>query len=218
MAVNGISGAASSQLTSSRNTIADNFDTFLTLLTTQLRNQNPLDPLDTNQFTSQMVQFTSVEQQLQTNEFLEALVLSNLSQNYTDAVGFVGKQITASGSTTQLANGSATWNYTIGQASSDVTITVTDSSGNVVHTAQTSVGAGEGQITWDGYDTTGARMPDGTYSITIDARTDSGAYIPVSTRMQGVVSAVDLSGVEPVLIVNGGRVNLSAIESVGIAS
>ncbi len=218
MAVSAVSGAASSQLTSSRNTIANNFDTFLSLLTTQLKNQNPLDPLDTNQFTSQMVQFTSVEQQLQTNEFLEALVLSNLSQNYTDAVGFVGKEITASGSTTQLANGSATWNYTIGQASSDVTVTVTDRNGNVVHTANTSVGSGEGQFTWDGFDSTGARMPDGTYTITIDARTDSGAYIPMATQMRGVVSAVDLSGNEPVLIVNGNRINLSAIQSVGIAS
>lgn len=219
MAIDGISGAgAASSLNGSRNTIADNFDTFLTLLTTQLKNQNPLDPLDTNQFTSQMVQFTSVEQQLKTNEFLEALVLSNLSQTYTDAVGFVGKQVSATGSTTQLANGSATWNYTINQPSDDVTFTVTDQNGNVVHTAQASVDAGAGQVAWDGFDATGAKMPDGTYTITIDARTEGGAYIPVSTQMQGVVSAVDLSGDEPVLIVNGNRVNLSSVESVGVAA
>ena len=219
MAIDGISGAnAASALNGSRNTIADNFDTFLTLLTTQLRNQNPLDPLDTNQFTSQMVQFTSVEQQLKTNEFLEALVLSNLSQTYTGAVGFVGKHITAQGSAAQLVNGSATWNYSINQPSEDVTFTVTDQNGNVVHTANTSVEAGDGQISWDGFDSTGARMPDGTYTITIDARTDGGAYIPVSTQMEGVVTAVDLSGVEPVLIVNGGRINLSSVESVSVAS
>lgn len=217
MAIDPVSSAASS-LTSSRSTIADNFDTFLTLLTTQLKNQNPLDPLDTNQFTSQMVQFTSVEQQLKTNEFLEAMVLSNLSSTYTDAVGFVGKQITATGSSTQLANGNATWNYTINQPSDDVTITVTDQSGNVVHTAETSVDAGDGQISWDGFDTTGAKMPDGTYTITIDARSSGGAYIPVSTKMSGLVSAVDLSGAEPVLIVNGSRINLSSIESVGVAT
>lgn len=218
MAIDAVGASASSALTGSRNTIADNFDTFLTLLTTQLKNQNPLDPLDTNQFTQQMVQFTSVEQQLKTNEFLEALVLSNVSQTYTDAVGFVGKQVTATGSTTQLADGSATWNYEINQPSDDVTFTVTDQNGNVVHTAQSSVDAGSGQITWDGFDDTGAKMPDGTYTVTIDARNAAGAYIPVSTKMAGVVSAVDLSGTEPVLIVNGSRVNLSSIESVGIAS
>ena len=74
--VSGTSATSGSGLANSRKTIADNFDTFLQLLTTQLKNQNPLDPLDTNQFTAQLVQFSGVEQQLKTNEFLEALLLN----------------------------------------------------------------------------------------------------------------------------------------------
>src|SRR5215212_11938506 len=76
-------------------TLAKNFDTFLSILTTQLKNQNPLEPLDTNQFTQQLVQFSSVEQQLKTNEFLEALVQANANSINSNAVSYIGKTISA---------------------------------------------------------------------------------------------------------------------------
>ncbi len=213
MTINSIGGSQSS-LVGARNSIADNFDTFLSLLTTQLKNQNPLDPLDTNQFTSQMVEFTSVEQQLKTNEFLEALVISNLNSTYTEAVSFIGKTITSSGSSTQLADGEATWSYDVDANAPNSVITITDSFGNVVHTEETALTAGEGTFTWDGRDANGGQMPDGAYTITIDARNADGAYVPVTTQMSGTVSGVDLSESEPVLIVDGARIYLSSVTSV----
>jgi flagellar basal-body rod modification protein FlgD len=207
-------GAATSSLTSSRNSIADNFDTFLSLLTTQLKNQNPLDPLDTNQFTSQMVQFTSVEQQLKTNEFLEALVVSNMNSTYTQAVSFIGQQVTSSGSSSQLTDGQATWNYDVDRNAENSVITITDSFGNVVNTEEAALVAGEGQYSWDGKDSNGAQLPDGAYTITIDARDTNGTYVPVTTQMSGVVTGVDLSESEPVLIVGGARIYLSTVTSV----
>ncbi len=213
MSVN-IIGAAQSSLTGGRNSIADNFDTFLSLLTTQLKNQNPLDPLDTNQFTSQMVEFTSVEQQLKTNEFLEALVISNLNSTYTEAVSFIGKTITSSGSSSQLTDGEATWSYDVDANAENSVITITDAFGNVVHTEDTSLIAGEGTFTWDGKDASGNQMPDGAYTITIDARDADGTYVPVSTQMSGLVTGVDLSESEPVLIVGGARIYLSSVTSV----
>src|SRR6188768_2166970 len=97
MAVNSVSSTQnpSSSLNLTREGIADNFDTFLSILTTQLKNQNPLDPLDTNAFTQQLVQFTGVEQQLKTNEFLEALINLNSEANggNTQAVTYIGKKI-----------------------------------------------------------------------------------------------------------------------------
>ncbi len=207
-------GAATSSLTSSRNSIADNFDTFLSLLTTQLKNQNPLDPLDTNQFTSQMVQFTSVEQQLKTNEFLEALVVSNMNSTYTQAVSFIGQQVTSSGSSSQLSDGQATWNYDVDRNAENAVITITDSFGNVVNTEEAALVAGEGQYSWDGKDSNGAQLPDGAYTITIDARDTNGTYVPVTTQMSGVVTGVDLSESEPVLIVGGARIYLSTVTSV----
>src|SRR6476620_1092951 len=105
------SGASSSSGTSNNTTvngstsgIANNFDQFLSLLTTQLKNQSPLDPLDTNQFTAQLVQFAGVEQQLKTNETLTSLLGLNSANTATAAVGFIGSTITADGATTRLSN------------------------------------------------------------------------------------------------------------------
>ena len=89
--------------------IADNFQTFLTLLTTQLQNQNPLDPLDTNQFTQQLVQFAGVEQQLKSNDQLKSLIAIEKSAQATQALIYVGNTVAVDGSTTQF-DGSATWN------------------------------------------------------------------------------------------------------------
>src|SRR5258705_1931226 len=91
--------------------IADNFQTFLTLLTTQLQNQNPLDPLDTNQFTQQLVQFASVEQQINMNTQLQTLVSLQQTAQNSQALGFVGKTVTVKGSTAPLQSGQAQWTF-----------------------------------------------------------------------------------------------------------
>src|SRR6187397_2106289 len=91
--------------------IASNFTTFLQLLTTQLRNQNPLDPLDTNQFTQQLVQFSSVEQELNINKQLSTLVSLQQTAQSTAALSYVGKSVTVDSSTPQLTNGQAQWSF-----------------------------------------------------------------------------------------------------------
>src|SRR5438045_6398817 len=96
-----------------KNTIAGNFQTFLTLLTTQLKNQNPLDPLDTNQFTQQLVEFAGVQQQLNTNDQLSTLVSLQQTAQSTQALTFVGKTAVVKGSTAALTNASATWELNI---------------------------------------------------------------------------------------------------------
>ncbi|MGV3651188.1 MAG: flagellar hook assembly protein FlgD [Devosia sp.] len=215
MSVTGINGttAAVSGLGGSRASIAENFETFLTLLTTQLKNQNPLDPLDTNQFTSQLVQFTSVEQQLKTNEFLEAMVMSTTTGNNGQAVSYIGRTVTASGVRSELAGGSANWSF-YAEKAADVTVTIRDASGNAVHTHRGNVAQGESVYRWDGMGSDGKARPDGTYSISIDARDADGKLVSVSTQMQGVVTGVDFSGTEPVLLIGNARVNLSSVSSV----
>src|SRR5215213_10582288 len=98
--------AASTGKTPSKG-IAENFDSFLMLLTTQLKNQSPLDPMDTNQFTQQLVQFASVEQQIKSNDTLNALLTSSRSSIVSTAADFVGMQITADGATSELKNSRA---------------------------------------------------------------------------------------------------------------
>src|SRR5665213_1469269 len=151
MTVSGVSSTSSnsSGLASDSSSIAGNFDTFLSLLTTQLKNQNPLDPLDTNQFTSQLVQFSSVEQQLKTNTFLQTLVQSSQNSAANAAVGYIGKTVTSSGVDSDLKNGQATWSFNLPQAAK-VTVTIKDASGNQVYTENGSLGSGLGQFNWDG--------------------------------------------------------------------
>src|SRR5213596_2070497 len=103
------SGVASTPV-ASKAVLAGNFDTFLKLLTTQLKNQNPLDPLDTNQFTQQLVQFAGVEQQLRTNDQLTALLALQQTAQSTQALTFVGKTAVVDGNTAALSHGLATWN------------------------------------------------------------------------------------------------------------
>src|SRR6201997_3431755 len=105
----GSSSSSSSLSSTSGATLAGNFQTFLTLLTTQLKNQNPLDPLDTNQFTQQLVEFASVEQQLKTNDELTTLVSLQQTAQATQALQFVGKTAVVDGSTAALKSSSAGW-------------------------------------------------------------------------------------------------------------
>src|SRR5215470_11913841 len=105
------SSSSSSNLSSTTgSTLAGNFQTFLTLLTTQLQNQNPLDPLDTNQFTQQLVQFAGVEQQLKTNTELKSLIDIEKSAQATQALVYVGNTVAVDGSKAQFDK-SATWNF-----------------------------------------------------------------------------------------------------------
>src|SRR3979409_973808 len=107
----GSTSSTSSTTGVDKNTLAGNFQTFLTLLTTQLKNQNPLDPLDTNQFTQQLVQFAQVEQQLKQNQQLSTIVALEKSAQSTTALGFVGQTVAVDGGTARLADGRATWSF-----------------------------------------------------------------------------------------------------------
>src|SRR3984957_9817785 len=118
--------------------IAGNFQSFLTLLTTQLQNQNPLDPLDTNQFTQQLVEFAGVQQQLNTNDSLATLVSLQQTAQSTQALGFVGKTAVVNGSTAALTNSSATWDLSV-PSNSTVNISITSSTGQTVFSGNYAV-------------------------------------------------------------------------------
>ncbi|WP_375451425.1 flagellar hook assembly protein FlgD [uncultured Devosia sp.] len=221
MAVNPLAGSSGvntsvSSLDTTRAGIADNFDTFLNILTTQLKNQNPLDPLDTNQFTQQLVQFTGVEQQLKTNTFLEALMQASQNSGNVDAVSYIGKEVTASGTKANLSDGGASWAYNAEAAVSDAKVTISDDKGNVIYAETGSLQKGPGNFLWDGYGSDGQLKPDGVYTIKIDGKNLAGKNVTINTATVGVVSAVDFSGDEPVLTVGGTKIKLSDVTNVRI--
>ena len=215
MAIDGIGSSTSTNtsITGSRSGIADNFDTFLQLLTTQLKNQNPLDPLDTNAFTQQLVQFSSVEQQLKTNEFLSALVQSNANSVNTNAVNYIGKTISASGTRSELIAGKAIWNFKLEDAAM-TTVTIKNDEGAVVYTQQGQLQAGAGVFEWDGKMSNGMPAPNGTYSIQMTGLNQEGKNVPISTEFTGTVTGIDFTGTEPVLLIGSTRVNISGVTSI----
>src|SRR6476646_5054597 len=183
--------------------IADNFQTFLTLLTTQLQNQNPLDPLDTNQFTQQLVQFAGVEQQLKTNDSLATLVSLQQTMQATQALQFVGKTAIVDGNTTAMSSSKATWELNV-PSTSTININITNSTGQTVFTGQYSANAGDNQpFSWDGKGNDGTQYPDGLYKLTATAQDSTGNTVAISTQVGGDVSAVDLTQSPPMLSING---------------
>ena len=208
------SGSAGSLSSTTGSTLAGNFQTFLTLLTTQLQNQNPLDPLDTNQFTQQLVQFAGVEQQLKTNDQLTALVSLQQTAQSTQALGFVGKTAVVDGSTAALANSSATWNLGV-PTDANVSVSITSSTGQTVFSGSYSVAAGQNHtFAWDGKGNDGTQWPDGQYKMVATAADTAGNPVAVTTQIQGVVNSVDLTQSPPLLSINGKNYLVNQIKSI----
>jgi len=208
------SGSSGSLSSTTGGTLAGNFQTFLTLLTTQLQNQNPMDPLDTNQFTQQLVQFAGVEQQLKTNDQLTALVSLQQTAQSTQALGFVGKTAVVDGSTAALTNGAATWNIGV-PTNSNVSISITNSTGQTVYNNNYNVQAGQNQsFAWDGKGNDGTQWPDGQYKLTATGTDTAGNTVAVTTQIQGMVNSVDLTQSPPLLSINGQNYTVNQIKSI----
>ena len=213
-ALSALSQIGAAKETTTDKSIADDFDTFLTLLTTQLQNQDPLEPLDTNQFTAQLVQFAGVEQSIKTNDNLDKLAALSTANAVTSAVSFIGKVVTAAGDTTQLVNNQAAWSYTSPEQSSEAKVSIRDQFGTVVYQTDAELKAGTNTLFWDGRRTDGSQAPGGAYSISIDAKDKDGKKLTVDTAIAGLVEAVDVTKSEPFLTINGSSIKFSAVRTV----
>jgi len=195
-------GATANNAASTATTgIADNFQTFLTLLTTQLQNQNPLDPLDTNQFTQQLVQFAGVEQQLKQNEQLKSLIAIEQSAQSTQALVYVGNTVAVDGSKAQF-DGSATWNIKAPK-DTNATVTITNAAGQTAYSGSYSLSQGNASFVWDGKGNDGTQWPPGAYTLTATGKDSSGKDVAISTEVQGIVDSVDLTASPPLLSIGG---------------
>jgi flagellar basal-body rod modification protein FlgD len=195
------------------NTLAGNFQTFLTLLTTQLKNQNPLDPLDTNQFTQQLVQFAQVEQQIKQNSQLETLIAINKAAETTTALAYVGTTVAIDGKTAALKNQQATWTFNVPKPVS-TTVTIKNATGQTVYNGNFSMNAGMSSFEWDGRDANGVQWPDGNYTISVTAKDANGQTVEIPSEIQGVVDSVDVTKTPPELSVGGQIFTLDKIKRV----
>jgi len=201
--------AAASQAASAQKQLSSNFDTFLTLLTTQLKNQDPLSPMDSNQFTQQLVQFSQVEQQINSNKNLESLIALTKTQSATNAVSYLGKTLTVTDGTAALENGGADWAYALHNDAASTKLLVTDAKGHIVYSGAGETALGMHAFSWDGKTNSGNDAPAGVYKLSVVAATADGTAVDSDVASQGTVSEVDLTGTEPVLMIGPLGVPLS---------
>ncbi len=186
--------------------LADNFDTFLTLLTEQLQNQDPLNPMDSQEFVGQLVQFSSVEQQISSNQSLESLLALQSADARMSATEFVGRNVTVSTPNQALANGQAAWTYSLPRGAETSELMITDERGAVVATLPGEIAVGEHAVSWDGRTNAGNTAPDGVYTLNVIARDTDGAAIDANVRITARATGVEMIGEEVMVEIGALRV------------
>lgn len=211
--VSAASGSTAGSVTDQKS-IAENFDIFLKLLTTQLKNQNPLEPLKTNEFTQQMVQFTQVEQQVKANKNLEELGDLFRQTSLTSSVSYIGKTVTAEADTTNLKDGAAQWDVEFNELPAESSIVIADQFGKVVFSGKTDFQEGMNNFTWDGLNNSGQAQPEGLYTVKVNATNESGDILSPSTIISGLVTGVDMTGQTGVLNLGNRSVKIENVRQI----
>lgn len=188
------SSTAGAKIDSGKAMLASNFETFLALLTTQLKNQDPLAPLDSNEFTAQLTQMAGVEQQLLTNTLLKNLVTAQTGDGLTQAAAYIGKDATAIWSTTRFDDGAAKWSYELGQGATNVTLQVVNAAGQTVWSGPApDKSTGLHDFTWDGKTTGGGQVDEGgIYSLKVFAKNGAGTDVENQVLIRGRVTSVEM--------------------------
>ncbi len=197
----------------SRRQIASNFQDFLKLLTTQLRNQDPTAPLDTNQFTQQLVMFAQVEQQLATNQSLERLIKLQEMSQLTALTPLIGRTVEAEASAIVLQDGAARGAYVLRADATATTVTIRDTAGRIVAQSPGQTRAGRHEFAWDGRDAFGRRLPDGVYRVSVEAQRGSSVEA-VPTTVIGRVTGAERAEGGLRLTIGGLAIESSAIRSI----
>ena len=207
--------AAASKASTAKASLFQTYDAFITLLTTQLKNQDPLSPMDSSKFTEQLVQFSGVEQSINQNKNLEQLIsLTKVNQNST-ALGYIGRVVETDGATATTDGSGAKWVYTLPRDSAQTALVVTETStGRVVYAKDGATNAGRQAFNWDGKDNNGMSLPPGSYTLSVSGTDLADAELKVPVTLGGLVSGVDNTGGEPMLMIGGMRVPASKILSV----
>ena len=194
--------------------LSGNFSTFLTLLTTQLKNQDPTSPMDSNAFTQQLVMYSQVEQQINTNTNLKSLITQGTSNAAAMTTGYLGKKVSIVNGNAPLIGGSANWTYNLGGPAATTELMVTDANGKTVYTATGEMGAGNHSFAWNGKDNGGNQLSDGAYKLTVTATDAAGGKIDSNVASAATVTQIDMTGSTPRLIIGTMEIDLADIAAI----
>ena len=213
--------AGNQQVGSGLASLTSNFQTFLSLLTTQLKNQDPLSPIDSNAFTQQLVQMSGVQQQLLTNSLLTTLVGQG-NGGLAAGVNYIGKSVSAQATSTSLSGGQAKWSYELASNASNVQLEIDNAAGQAVWSGGApSAGAGVHDFTWNGKDANGRQLADGgVYTLKVKAvAADQTTSIASQVLIRGTVTGVQMINDAPYLSIGSSVVPLSGVIGVqGVGS
>ncbi|WP_085584524.1 flagellar hook assembly protein FlgD [Thalassospira mesophila] len=218
-AASSTSSTTASSTTSSTDTdssTSSTYDTYMTLLLTQLQNQNPTDPEDTSEITTQLATFEQLNLAEQNNSLLTDLSsslqsLQGVVEN-SAAQSYLGTDIVALGDSAPLEDGEAEWYFVLDDDAASVNLSVSDEDGNVVYQTTTTGDEGSNNFVWDGTQSDGSVATSGVYTLSVTATDSDGNAVDSQTLMTGVVSALDLTGDDAVLYVNGVDVDLDDVQ------
>lgn len=205
--------AAANRIGAGTTSLFSNFETFLSLLTAQLKNQDPLSPVDSNEFTAQLTQMAGVEQQLLTNDLLTSLLTAQQGTGLNTAATYIGKDATAVWSATRFEDGAASWSYELAGNAAEVTLQVVDGSGNVVWSGDApETTDGVHDFTWNGQTTGGGQVSEGgVYTLKVVAKDGAGEAVDSQVLIRGRISGVELYDGQPYLTVGGSILPLSSV-------
>ncbi|MDK9721822.1 MAG: flagellar hook assembly protein FlgD [Rhodospirillales bacterium] len=206
--------STTSTAATSKDQLAADMNQFLTLLTTQLANQDPLSPMDSTEFTNQLVQYANVEQNIQTNENLENLIAVQQAAMTLSSANYIGKTITAATTSLPLQDGSATFAYEFEEVPEAASIQIVNSQGTVVKTITPELATGSHTFTWDGTNDYGVQQEDGGYTVQISAADAEENTIDSTVVVTGKVTGVSVYGGDVTLKMGSASTSLSNIQSI----
>ncbi len=210
------SATTTSAATSSGVSLAKNFDTFLKLLTTQLKNQDPTSPMDSKEFTQQLVQFSQVEQQINQNKNLEKLIEMVGAQNANANLGYIGKDVVVSGGDgTLVQDGEIDWMYNLPAGVTTAKANVYDEAGKLVYSTTLTPKAGRANFSWDGTRSDGVVPKAGNYTLEVTAKDTNGkAMDGTKVYTTGRVDSLEYEDGDQFLIVGNVKVAPSDVVAV----
>jgi flagellar basal-body rod modification protein FlgD len=212
--VDAVTNNATARINSGSSMLASNFETFLSLLTAQLKNQDPLSPVDSNQFTAQLTQMAGVEQQLLTNDLLKGLLAAQQGAGLSGAANYIGRDATAVWSATKFTTeDKATWSYELATNAGTAKLQVLDGAGKVVWEGDApDKTEGVHDFTWNGTSTTGSPAQDGkVYTLKVVAKTNSGQDVDAQVLTRGRISGVEMYDGQPYLTIGNSILPLSSV-------
>ncbi len=214
MDISALAASTSSRSSTALSQLTGNLDSFLTLLTTQLKNQDPLDPLDTEKFTSQLVQFASVEQSIQTNTHLETLIGLQAAADREGALAMIGRTVLVEADKAPLGGAGAEWSYDLPQGAASVRLLIVNEKGQPVAQFAGDPGAGAHPFKWDGRLGDGGTAPTGVYRLIVDAKDAAGVAAPFVLQSAMRVTGVSFDVGGPLLETGVGPLPLAAVKRV----